>query len=208
MARGTPGSTRSYPAASSTVTVSRSWSPMVITARSSSLRTDTGPSWAATIGGSAKTSPNAAALPPSLRRGGGKSGAHASVARVDLDGLAGLGVLESDDPGLGQDELARVVQHQRDDVVLVRQRPKRRLEGGIEEVGDHEDDGALLGDVPEEVRGRADVGPAARRSGVEELADHVERVVATHARRDVLLHRVREQEQRDAVVVAQRGDGQ
>ena len=92
--------------------------------------------------------------------------------------------------------------------MLLGEGAERRLEAGVEQIGHHEYDAALLGDVPEEVGGPGDVGPRPLRLGVEQLADHMEHVVTAAARRDELLQLVREEEQGDAVVIAHRRDRQ
>src|SRR5438552_1134809 len=137
---------------------------------------------------------------PALARRQPEPFAHRRIGRVEIADAAALGVLESDGTDRWKLDLARVVQDQRDDVVLVRKCAKRRLEVEIKKVRDYEDHVALLRHVREVVRDARDLRRRAARLGEQELTYDVEQVMTSLLRRDELADSVGEQDQADVPV--------
>ncbi len=76
------------------------------------------------------------------------------------------------------------------------------------EVGDEEGDAGPLGDAHEEVGRDGDVGAAAARRMVDEVAGHAQDVVLPFSRAQVELDAVGEGDEADLVVVAVGGEGE
>src|SRR2546422_3151483 len=128
--------------------------------------------------------------------------------RVHVNDTPALRILERDEADVRKLELARVVENERDHIVLVGERAQRGFEFDIEEVGEHKDNIPLLRHVRQELSYPDELGARSPGLGEEQLADDVKQVVATRPRRKKLADPVGEQHQTDPVVVVERRDGQ
>ena len=90
------------------------------------------------------------------------------VVRVDVELLAGLGILHEHRPDVGQLDLARVVQADRDHLVPLGQQLERPLPAGrADEVRDDEDERAALDPALARLEQRAEVRE--RRRGLARM---------------------------------------
>ncbi len=134
--------------------------------------------------------------------------AERAVAGVDLDLLAGLGVLERDDPDIRQHFLALVLHMERDEIVPPAGDRELAREVARLEVGDEKHDRATRLHFVQVSQRQRRIGPAALRFEEENFADQTERVRAAFLRRDVELHLVGEEEQPDLVVIPDGAEGE
>src|SRR2546428_3608015 len=112
---------------------------------------------------------------------------------VDVGDTPALGVLERHEADVWELQLARVVEDERDHVVLVPQRAQRGLEVDVEEVGEHKHDVPLLRHVRQEVGDAGDLGARPPRLGEEQLADDMKQVVPARPWRGGLPGAIRRQ---------------
>ena len=89
----------------------------------------------------------------------GQADAEALVARVDRPLAAGLGILDHQQADIGQSELARVDDLDRDDLASTSEPRKRRAPGvdGSDEVRDHDRESTSSQDVSEAVDGATEI---------------------------------------------------
>ena len=133
---------------------------------------------------------------------------HPAVAGIDPDALAGLGVGNLKQADVGQGRLERIADVQGDQVVAARRQAQGRLEVLSEEVADQEDHRAALEQAAHGLQCPGQVGAAARRFEVEQLADDTQDVAVALLGGDVHLHAVGEDEAAHLVLVADGAKGE
>src|SRR3569623_1066205 len=144
--------------------------------------------------------------------GGRELVADLAPAGIELDDLAGLGILERDEADVGQLARVRSADMKGDDIVRRRDGSDRAIESGQPrsarsaelEIRDHEHECAAAQDRAGELQRGGDVGAAMFGLAAEDLADDPERVGAAFARRHEPLDAIAEQDQADAIVVSDR----
>src|SRR5262249_36782080 len=85
-------------------------------------------------------------------------GTYSRIRRVDDDALAALEILERGKPNVGHLDVARIDEHDRDDVVLARRDRERALVALGEKVADDERDAAASRDPNERLECRLQIG--------------------------------------------------
>ena len=132
----------------------------------------------------------------------GEGGAHRRMRGVDLDDLTRFGILQPCGTDIGEHPLRGIFERHGDDVMALRQPRQRLLEIVGEKVGREEDHRAMGEQAHEAVDRDGHRRAAADRRGGHEIANEAQRVLASLACRECVLHAIGEHQQADAIVVA------
>jgi len=126
---------------------------------------------------------------------------------INLDGLAGLGIVERDYSGTGQLFIDRIAHAEGDDVVAACRGAKLAGLDGGQEIGDEEDGSPALMHTGEVFECSTDIG--ARGFGVrpEHFTDDAEHVRGAAGRAEVAFGPAGKEEEANAVLVADGGEG-